>query len=59
MLLDSEPGGFFLFLFFCVWRGVSRPENALKFHVAIIFRFGQIDAKHQAYNAGDASSVTH
>lgn len=58
MLLDGEPG-FFSLSFVCVWRGVSRPENALKLHVAIIFRSGQIDAKYQAYNASDASSAIY
>ena len=37
----------------------SRPEIALKFHIAKVFRPGQIDAIHQAYNAGDASSAPH
>ena len=60
MLLDCEP----VLICFGVGEerergGGLRPEIALKLHIAKVFRSGQIDAKHQAYNAGDASSATH
>ena len=40
-------------------RGDSRPEIALKLHIAKVSRSGQINAIYQAYNTGDASSAKH